>query len=274
MKRIEKILIFFKKCADDAVGAYAAYAAFFVIVSFFPFLMLLLTLIQFLPFSAADISNYVNILMPESVTTMIKPMIDEVFNTSRGLISVTAIAAVWSASKAVYSLICGLNQVYNVRETRNLVEVRAMSIFYTIVFILVIAGSMILIIFGNNLFVWLEQYMPWVMYLSSFRYVIGLLVFILFFLTIFKALPNRKSTFSNELPGAVIAAFGWVAFSAIYSYYINHFSNFSLIYGSITAVVFIMLWLYFCMYITLLAAEINALRAKETISYNIWKIGK
>lgn len=204
-------MIFFKKCADDAVGAYAAYAAFFVIVSFFPFVMLLLTLIQFLPFSASDMSQYIGLVLPASVIDMINPIIDEIYTTSRGLISVTAVAAVWSASKAVYSLICGLNQVYDVRETRNVIVIRAMSVFYTVVFILVIAGSMGLIIFGKNLFVWVETYLPWVVYLSSFRYIIGIFVFILFFLTIFKALPNRKSSFKKELPGAVIAAFGWWA---------------------------------------------------------------
>ena len=91
-------MIFFKKCADDAVGAYAAYAAFFVIVSFFPFVMLLLTLIQFLPFSASDMSQYIGLVLPASVIDMINPIIDEIYTTSRGLISVTAVAAVWSAS--------------------------------------------------------------------------------------------------------------------------------------------------------------------------------
>lgn len=234
--------------------------------------MLLLTLIQFLPFSASDMSQYIGLVLPASVIDMINPIIDEIYTTSRGLISVTAVAAVWSASKAVYSLICGLNQVYDVRETRNVIVIRAMSVFYTVVFILVIAGSMGLIIFGKNLFVWVETYLPWVVYLSSFRYIIGIFVFILFFLTIFKALPNRKSSFKKELPGAVIAAFGWVGFSGIYSYYISNFSNFPVIYGSIAAVVFIMLWLYFCMYITLMAAEINAIRTRETIPYNIWKL--
>lgn len=89
---------------------------------------------------------------------------------------------------------------------------------------------------------------------------------------IFRALPNRKTKLSKELPGAVIAAFGWIGFSIIYSYYIDHFSSFPVIYGSIAAVVFMMLWLYFCMYITLLAAEINAVRDKQNAPYDLWQI--
>lgn len=257
---------------DDAVGAYAAFAAFFVIVSFFPFVMLLLTLMQFLPFSAQDMTQFIQMWLPSAVIEMIAPLIDEIYSASTGLISVTAVAAIWAASKGIYALVCGLNSVYGVKETRNIIVVRAMSIFYTVVFLGLIIGCMTLLIFGKMIFDWLELYAPWLSFLAHFRLLIGLLVFILFFLVIFRALPNRSSGILSELPGAIIAAIGWVLFSMIYSYYIDHFSSFPIIYGSITAVVFMMLWLYFCMYITLLAAEINSLGKRNRRAADVWNM--
>lgn len=135
--------------------------------------MLLLTLIQFLPFSSNDMSQYISIVLPASVMEMINPLIDEIFTASGGLISITAIAAIWSASKGVYALVCGLNQVYRVKETRNMIVVRAMSVFYTIVFIILIAACMMLLIFGKLIFEWIETLVPWLTYLTNFRYIIG-----------------------------------------------------------------------------------------------------
>jgi len=62
-----------------------------------------------------------------------------------------------------------------------------------------------------------------------------------------------------EFPGAIISAAGWVGFSALYSFYITHFANYSYLYGSLTAIVLLMLWLYFCMNILFFGAEVNVL---------------
>jgi membrane protein len=85
-------------------------------------------------------------------------------------------------------------------------------------------------------------------------------VLTLIFWLLYTAVPHRRSRLKTrllrELPGAVIAAVGWVGFSLLYSFYIDRIGNFSL-YGSLTAVVLAMLWLYFCLYILFLGAEIN-----------------
>ncbi len=259
---------------DDAIGAYAAFAAFFIIISFFPFLMLLLALVQFLPFSAGEVYGYISIYLPASVLETLYPILKEIYYTSSGVISITAIAAIWAASKGVYALVCGLNSVYSVKETRNPIVVRAMSIFYTIMFLIVIVACMGLLVFGEKLFSAFRESAPWLGQVESLRYIIGLVIFVLFFLVIFRALPNRHGKLTDDLPGAVIAAIGWILFSFIYSYYISYFPSFPVIYGSIAAVVFMMLWLYFCMYITLLAAEINSIRQAKREPYDMWKVTK
>ena len=73
----------------------------------------------------------------------------------------------------------------------------------------------------------------------------------------YKFLPNRKATLKSQLPGAVISAVAWSVFSLIFSIYLEYF-NVSNMYGSLTTLIMIMLWVYFCMFIVLLGAEINA----------------
>ena len=70
-------------------------------------------------------------------------------------------------------------------------------------------------------------------------------------------MPNRKSNIFYEFPGALLASVGWIVFSYGFSFYIDHMANFSVMYGSLTAIVLLLLWVYFCMYILFIAAELN-----------------
>ena len=85
-----------------------------------------------------------------------------------------------------------------------------------------------------------------------------LLLLILFFDVIFTALPNTKLTFKSQLPGATACAAAWYVFSFGLSIYVDYFNGFSM-YGSLTTIALIMLWLYFCMYIMMMSAEVNVI---------------
>ena len=78
-----------------------------------------------------------------------------------------------------------------------------------------------------------------------------------FSLLIYKFLPNRRDKFRKQIPGAVFTALGWMVISWIFSVYVDVFQGFSSMYGSLTTIVLIMLWMYFCMYSILLGGELN-----------------
>ena len=73
----------------------------------------------------------------------------------------------------------------------------------------------------------------------------------------YKFFAGKKVPFKNQLPGAIFSALGWVFFSLIFGFYINTFPDYSYIYGSLTALILFSFWLYWCMIIFLLGAEIN-----------------
>ena len=92
------------------------------------------------------------------------------------------------------------------------------------------------------------------------RTVVSLLLLIVFFWALYLFVPDRKSRhISVELPGAVMCAAGWMGFSYLFSFYIDHMSDFSAMYGSLTAVVLCMVWLYACMYLLFAGAEFNVI---------------
>lgn len=261
---------FSKKINEDSIAAYSAQAAFFIILSFFPFVMFLLTLLQYLPFSKDELFNTLSGFAPAQIAELIKGFVNEIYNSSSGtLLSVTVIVALWTASKGSLALQRGLNSVYGIRETRNYFLLRLRATIYTLIFSVLLICLLALFVFGNQISLLLSTHFPiineFALLIISVRTLVGLCVLIIFFVIIYKFIPNRKSGIFRELPGAVTAAVGWLGFSYLYSFYIDNMSNMAATYGSLTAIVLCMLWLYFCMSILLFGAEINSVLANPVV---------
>ncbi len=170
----------------------------------------------------------------------------------------------------------GLNSVYEIQETRKSIFLRIVSTIYTLVFAIMIIASIILFIFGNRLYLWIETRFPVLQDLAlliiSVRTIVGLVILLVFFLIIYIVIPNRKTRMAKELPGALVCAAGWMGFSYAFSYYIDHYSNYASMYGSLTTIVLFMLWMYFCMYILFIGAEINLLFQNKDLIEKIKQI--
>lgn len=267
MKRIkdsyQKIMNIAADVAADHVGAYAAQSAYFFMLCMIPIILLLLTMVQYTPVTKADVMTAVIQVFPSSVDSMITSIVNQVYNQSTGVIPITIIVALWSAGKGVLAVTSGLNCVYKCNETRNYVVLRIRATFYTLLFILVIILLLVLAVFGNTLNIFIAEHVPILEHMADqlieARVVIAPAVLVLFLLFLYKFLPNRKDKIRNQLPGAVFATVGWMIISWIFSVYLDIFKGFSNMYGSLTTIVLIMLWLYFCMYCILLGGEVNVL---------------
>ena len=98
---------------------------------------------------------------------------------------------------------------------------------------------------------------------------LALVILALLFAVLYTYLPNRKMAFIRQLPGAVFTSVAWAVFSYVFSIYLEYASNMSVLYGSLTTLVVVMLWLYFCMYLLFIGAEINQyLSAPELFTHD------
>lgn len=241
---------------------YSAQAAFYIIMSFFPFIMFLLTLLQFLPFSRDELVAAMEYIVPAAVADYVIPIIDEAFQNASGVVlSITIVAVLWPASRGTVAIKDGLNRVYHVKERRFYGLVRAMSIGYIILFSLAIILLLGLYVLGERLVDHFGRLFPGIddllIRILSFRLVVSVAFLTLVFTLIYMLLPNRKSSLIKELPGAILASFGWIFFSYLFSYYIDNLSNMSATYGSLTTIILCMIWLEFCMFILFMGAEVN-----------------
>ena len=252
-----------KDVMDDSVSAYSAQAAFFIIISAFPMIMLLLTMLKFLPYFSGGVPLIRISFLPDDVNAFVQTMLQEIINNSTNMvISISAITAVWSSSTGIYSIMLGLTAAYSIKETRGYIRMRSLAILYTLVFLVMIIAALGVLVFGNSIYHALINYLPFAasnltIISKGVRWLLGFAVLVLFFVISYIAVPDRKSTVMEELPGALVSAVGWVGFSYLYAFYIEHFGNYANVYGSLTAVVLLMLWLYFCMFIMLVGAEVN-----------------
>lgn len=265
MKKFIKIMTgFMNRMNQDHVSAFAAQAAFFILMSFVPFLMLLLPLVTYVSITKDMVVEMILQVMPDAgdFRSFFLSIIQEVYDKSTAVVPISAIFTLWSAGKGLQGLTNGVNAIYHVKETRNYVVTRVRSALYTLVFILAVIGSLILLVFGNSIQKLLTRYIPALArvtaYIIGMRTAVSLVVLALIFLMVYKFLPNRKTSFRSQVPGAVISAVAWSLFSLGFSVYLDYYDGFSNMYGSLTTIILILLWLYFCMYIVLIGAEINA----------------
>lgn len=252
---------FMLKMKRDRIDAYAAQSALFIVMGFFPFFMLLLTLIQYTHITPDTVMELLMEVLPSSFYDLIESIVRELFSSNMAILSGTAVAAVWATSRSVLAITNGLNSVRDVRENRNYIFMRLRSGIYILCLLLGIIVAIILLLFGNMIQEAILQFVPalagFTGIIISMRALVSLSVLSLVFLAMYCALPNCRMHVVYQIPGAVFSAAAWSIFSYGFSIYFDFAGRGSGIYGSLTTVVMMILWLYFCMWLLFLGAEVN-----------------
>lgn len=270
-KQWDRIMRILDRAAQSHVGAYAAQSAFFFVLSLIPIILLLMTMVQYTPLTKGDVMKAVTEVFPKTVTPFLISIINEVYSQSKAIIPVTILVALWSAGRGVLAITSGLNCIYQSKETRNYVYLRLRSSVYTLLFLLVIISCLLLAVFGNRISIFVEMNVPVlqkaVEFLIRIRTSLTVGVMMLFCMLLYRFLPDVKikTKWKHQIPGSVFSAIGWQIISLIFSVYLDIFEGFSTMYGSLTTIVLVMLWLYFCMYMILFGGVINITIFKDNL---------
>lgn len=260
-KVVRYIRIFQKMLKEENIGAHASSAAFFLFLSIIPIVMIVCALLQHAPVVQMELWSYISdAVIPEKIADFLKNIIYTYQGNSMTLVSVSAVVTMWSASKGMLALMRGMNAVYEITESRNYLMLRLRALVYTIFLLISIFLAIVLLVFGNTVvemlhprFVMIGHIWEW---LQPLRHVIVASILSVAFCTFYCLLPNNRLPWLQQLPGAVLAAVFWILYSFVFSIYIDYFNGFSM-YGSLTTVIIVMIWLYFCMYIFFCGALMN-----------------
>lgn len=251
---------FARQMKEKNISAFSAGTAFFFFISLVPMLILLCAIIPYTPLTEENLINAITDVMPESVDGLVVTIVADVYEKSVRLIWFVAIAMIWSAGKGVLALMRGLNAINDVKEDRNYFFVRMVASYYTVVMLVGMILSLVIMVFGNVLIQMVLRYIPqlqlFLEVLGVFRFLLVWLVLTILFTGAYTYMPNKKMVYKEQIPGAIFSAVVWSLFSWGFSLYVDAPGTFGT-YGSMSIIVIVMLWLYFCMYIILIGAYLN-----------------
>lgn len=259
---IKIIREFAVRIKEDHVSAYATQAAFFLILSVFPFMILILDLTRFLPLEQLDVILILQEILPNEIESWVLEIVKELIDNSNGTwLWLSIITALWSASRGILSISNGLNSVYRTEESRNYLVLRSIATFHTLIVAVALIVVLIVFVFGNSLYQFISVQMPFMNNIAtlilSIRVATGFVLLFFMFVFMYKGLPNHKITLKQATPGALFASLSWIIVSFGFSIYINHFSNYSKVYGSLAGIAIAMVWVYLMMNLALWGGEIN-----------------
>ncbi len=244
---------FGKQMSKKNISAFASSTAFFLFLSLIPALMLLCSILPYTPVTEANLMNAARQITPEAMHALVTSIIADVYDKSIGIISVTAIATLWSAGKGVLALLRGLNAVNDVEENRNYLLLRLAACLYIVLLLAAVLLSLLIMVFGNSI-------IPQTSYLFDlllhFRSLFVWAVLTVVIALMYAYVPGTRQGFKMQLPGAVFAAVAWSVMTWAFSIYIDVFNGFTT-YGNLTTIIILMLWLYAAMYIIMAGAYMN-----------------
>ncbi len=246
------------------ISAYGAQLAYFFLLSLFPFLIFLIAILSNFSISLDGALNTLAKVAPREAIIIINDYIKSLMSTKIiNLLSISFLITIWSASRAVNALINALNSAYDIQETRSFIKKRVLAILFTVLIALSIVLALIIPTMGMDFLLWISKYII----LSDFviklwyyaRWLIITLILFLVLGSLYFVAPNTKTRFAEIIPGTIFAIFGWIAISIGFSYFVNNFRNYTLVYGSLGAIIVLMIWLYLSGVILIIGGEINSL---------------
>ena len=257
---MEKLKKLAEYIAQQKVPLYAANASYFLVLSVFPVLVVLLALMRYTGLQLETFTDLLEGVVPSALMPMVNRLVRSAYvNSSGTVLSVSALAALWSSSRGMYSFVTGLNSIYAVKEDRGYIRTRLLCVGYTFAFLIVLILTLVLHVFGNDLLQMLDVLLlpTFLMNLLDLRLFVLLILQTALFTAMFTVLPNERNRVAGSIPGALLAAIGWQLFTNAYSIFSQKFSAYASIYGSVYVVALGMLWLYFCICIVFYGGVLN-----------------
>lgn len=247
---------------DDSVGRGAATLAYFLLFSFFPTLMFINSLVGLMNIDPMELADLLSRVLPTELTNMVQGYLGYI-NTlqSRSLMITGLVLTLYSFSRVVAELTIALNRAHRIEKDRGLLGRTAVSVVFTVSMMVSIYGAMILVLLGERVLRFAGEFFPhlnsYVALWNTLRFsVIALIMFVLFTF-LYYIVPNTPLRIREVVPGAFAAMISWVIISLGFSFYVDNMARYSMLYGSLGALMILMLWLYLTGVVLIMGGELN-----------------
>jgi len=220
-----------------------------------------------LSISYADEMITIYKVIPEEAAVVIQDYLEYTKQFSNSFLSPLIVISIWMSSNAIIALMKAFNVAYAIEETRNYFYRKLIAIVCTIMTLLLIIGGLVIPNIGIYVMNFIRRYMEVPeMNETFFRYfkaLISLGIFVIVLGSLYFILPNKKVKFKEVIPGTIFSFLGLVIISYLFAYFVREFSRYSIVYGSLAAVIILLIWLFLCGLILMLGGEINAIKYEK-----------
>ncbi|MEH7302602.1 YihY/virulence factor BrkB family protein [Neobacillus drentensis] len=266
--RSSLLKLLWHRIEEDDLPGLSAQLAYFLLLSLFPLLIVIFTLLPYIPLPHEDMLGMIRDFAPAEAINLIDKNVNEIMNhRNGGLLSFGIIGTIWSASNGINAIVRAFNKAYNVKESRSFIVARGTAIFLTFGMIFVFILALIIPVFGREiglfLFSQLGYTTEFIKLWNALSWLVSAIILFLIFTGLYWIAPNVKLKCRSAFPGAAFATVGWIISSIGLSFYVGNITNYSLTYGSIGAIIVLMIWLYISAFIIILGGEINAFYSEK-----------
>ncbi len=249
---------------EDDTATTAAALAYYFFFSIFPLLLFVLALTTVLPVQGLEpwLLENVKQSLPGEAYTLVDGTVRSLLSRPRGgLLSIGAVLALWTASSAFSALMNGLNRAYRVRDTRPWWRARLWAVGLTVALSLFMITAFVLTVFGGQLVGLIARHLGPAAGIAAlvvrWTVTVGSVVFVV--AAVYFACPAIAREWQWITPGVVVFTLGFAGTSAAFSFYVGRFGSYDKTYGSLGAVIVLLLWMYMLAFFLLLGGELNAL---------------
>jgi membrane protein len=252
---------------DDEIFGRAAQLSYYFLLALFPLLLFLITLVGYLAEAGSQFRSklitYLAAVIPSAAVSLIRTTLDEINSSAGGgKLSFGLLAALWAASNGMGAISQTLNIAYDVKETRSWWKVRLISVLLTLALSVLIISALAIILYGgaigdavatrygfSGLFKIAWRILQWP---------IALFFVLATFSLIYNFAPNLGPHERRWLtPGSFVGVALWLAISFGFRIYLHFFNSYSMTYGSLGALIVLMLWFYLTGVAILIGGEVN-----------------
>lgn len=247
---------------EDDVGSTAAMLAYYFVFSFFPIILLTSVIIGFLDLSPEEITAALGAIVPDDVLAIVHTFIEHITEERSGnLLVFGAVFTLYFPMRAVNSLIEAVDRAYRVEGQRKLWK-RLLTVFcFTLFLMVALFAALLLVTIGASLLTFLSQYFSiskgFITVWNYLRFLfLGAILFVILSI-LYRVSLDRDTPLRHVLPGAFAALLSWLLLSIGFAFYVENMANYSVIYGSIGAIIVLLIWLYFSAVVLVMGAEFN-----------------
>ncbi|MEO8024935.1 MAG: YihY/virulence factor BrkB family protein [Bryobacteraceae bacterium] len=260
---------------EDGCFGIAKGVAYSALLSFFPVLTSLATVL--VQAQLVDISPIISQLLTEALPPGTEQLVLSHFvaqgQRPTSLLVAAVILSVFAASGAMLSLMEGFQAVYRIPTGRPFLKQRGMAIVLVFSLAVPLLGASSLILFGQrferNLLFWLRlipetaSFTGWLAVVGvAARYLVAFGAFVLVSIAMYYFGPNRKQSIAKVWPGAIVSTTLWLVATVIFAWYVRNIANYNVLYGSVGAVIALLVWQYVLAVVALMGCEYNAVRER------------